>query len=244
MATLVLGNHSFSTTPDVNGVLVLLNAGSTPSIQTGSTSSRPTPGVFGRLYVNTTDNILQHDTGTQWINLPDVSAFSTIINKSTASQTQTGTTAVDFFNYSVPGGTLGTNNMLRLLMGGIWNNTSGANRTVTITISYGSTIMWRGTSSNLATGNTVAWRCDVYLSAANSTSAQSLVGLINISNPTAPTNGVGAITNSTTAPFTSAAITGTAAINSNTANNFTVNFVQSGGGTTTVTKYFHLLERK
>lgn len=243
MSTIVLGSHSFSVVPDVNGTLVLLNAGDTPSLQTGPLASRPSPGSFGRLYVNTTDNVLQHDTGSAWVDIPNTSSFIKIIEKSTVTQTQTGTTAVNFVNYSVPGGTFGTTGGIYAVLGGIWNNTSGANRTVTITISYGSTIMWRGTSSNLGTGNTVAWNLELWLNAQNSASAQSLSGRINISNPTAPTNGTGAITNSTSAPFTSAAIAGTAAINSNNINNFTINFVQNGGGTTTITKYFHMLEK-
>lgn len=243
MSTIVLGSHSFSVVPDVNGTLVLLNAGDTPSLQTGPLASRPSPGSFGRLYVNTTDNVLQHDTGSAWIDIPNMSLFAKIIDKSTVTQTQTGTTAVNFVNYSVPGGLLGTNGILRAVLGGIWNNASGGKRNVTITISYGSTIMWRGTSSNLGAGNIVAWNIELWLCAQNSTSAQQLSGRVNISNPTTPTNGTGAITNSTAAPFTSAAIAGTAAIDSNNINNFTVAFVQNNGGSTTITKYFHMLEK-
>lgn len=66
MTTEVLGNLSFLDVPTVNGLDVLLNAGGTPSIRSDITANLPTPGTVGRLFIDTTANVLYRDTGSSW----------------------------------------------------------------------------------------------------------------------------------------------------------------------------------
>ena len=64
--SIVLGTKTFSDVPDVNGVPVLLNAGATPSIQSGTFASIPAAGVEGRLYLTSDTKLLYRDSGTSW----------------------------------------------------------------------------------------------------------------------------------------------------------------------------------
>lgn len=67
MSTLVLGVHEFEETPTVAGVPVLLNSGGVPSILSDALAARPAAGTVGRLFVDTTNNELQRDTGSSWV---------------------------------------------------------------------------------------------------------------------------------------------------------------------------------
>jgi hypothetical protein len=67
MAAEVLGKISFLETPDVSGVDVLLNAGGVPELLADITANRPVAGVSGRLFVDTTTNLLYRDTGSAWV---------------------------------------------------------------------------------------------------------------------------------------------------------------------------------
>jgi len=67
MPTQVLGSDSFLVTPDVNGVLVMLNGGGNAVITSGTTGARPAFGNTGNLYVDTTVNGIYRDTGAAWV---------------------------------------------------------------------------------------------------------------------------------------------------------------------------------
>lgn len=64
--SIVLGTKTFSDVPDVNGTPVLLNAGNTPSIQSGLTASIPVAGVEGRMYLTSDTRLLYRDSGAAW----------------------------------------------------------------------------------------------------------------------------------------------------------------------------------
>lgn len=94
------------------------------------------------------------------------------VSSSTVSVTNTAA-ATTIYSYSVPANTLGTDKGLRLNISGQYLNNSGANRTVTITVSYGGTTMISQATPNIATsGTTGNWGINVYLMAANATNAQ------------------------------------------------------------------------
>lgn len=57
-----LGSTNFLDTPTVNLVDVMLNGGGVPMIQSGTVN--PAAGTIGRLFLNTSTNILYRDTGT------------------------------------------------------------------------------------------------------------------------------------------------------------------------------------
>lgn len=81
MTTEVLGNLSFLETPTVNGASVLLNAGGVPSILSDITANRPLAGTAGRLFVDTTTNLLQRDTGSAWVNVGSSSTYTGTANQ-------------------------------------------------------------------------------------------------------------------------------------------------------------------
>jgi len=81
MTTEVLGNLSFLETPTVNGAAVLLNAGGVPSILSDITANRPVAGTAGRLFVDTTTNLLQRDTGSAWVDVGSSSTYTGTANQ-------------------------------------------------------------------------------------------------------------------------------------------------------------------
>lgn len=89
--TTVLGSYSFTDTPDVNGSSVMLNAGGTPSIQSGTLAARPAFGNAGAIYITSDTNVIYRDSGTAWVAVspPSVASF----NHGTVVY-QTGTTLI------------------------------------------------------------------------------------------------------------------------------------------------------
>jgi hypothetical protein len=65
MSTPVLGSQSYSITPDVNGIPVLLGI-NTPVVQSDVLANRPVPGNIGNLFISTDTNVMYRDGGTQW----------------------------------------------------------------------------------------------------------------------------------------------------------------------------------
>lgn len=49
----------------------ILNAGGTPSVQSGTVASRPAAATAGKLYIGTDDNTLYRDTGSAWVKIGD-----------------------------------------------------------------------------------------------------------------------------------------------------------------------------
>lgn len=64
----------------------VINQFGAPSINENTTANRPTFGQTGRLFVNTTTNVLQRDTGTSWVDIgaasptPNLQAVCTVGN--------------------------------------------------------------------------------------------------------------------------------------------------------------------
>lgn len=214
-------------------------------IPTGTTANRPGTPAAGMVRYNTTTGYNETYDGSVWV------AEAGVIDKSTVSVTQTSTASANLVSYSIPGGTLGTAGVVRLNMGGTWAVSGGTARSITITISYGGTTMWQGTSATLGSGNTVAWTAELYLIANNSATAQQLSGRITFSPIGTPTTGTGTITNTTGTAFTTGqfssdrpiigSIAGTAAFNSAGAGSLTVASVASGT-TSSFIKFYHTIE--
>lgn len=264
----VLGSLSFLDTPDVNGDLVLtattgVNSlsgtanqisvtGSLPTytvgladnpiipgtdsliVPSGTTAQRSGSPAAGMIRFNSTIGSLETYDTPNWISL------SGVIDKSVITQTVTAAAATSIMTYSVPGGTMGTDGILRITLQGSWANASGANRTATIAVSYGATTLWTDTTGNLTTGTITGWNIDLMLQANNSASAQVLSGRALFGPTGIPTTG--ATGNFGTAWIGAALINGSSAINSAVANNLTVTITLSGTGTTWI-KQFHILEK-
>jgi hypothetical protein len=208
------------------------------NLPTGTTANRPAAPAVGMIrYNSTTSRREMYDTTTTvalWTSLTGV------IDKSTTAVTATVAAATTIMSYSVPGGTLLTNGVLRLHIEGEWNNASGAGRTCTVLVSYGGTTMWTATTPSLATATRTGWSMDLFLASANSAAAQTLNGIVNFGPIGTPTTGVTGVFSAT--DFASANIYGTSAIASGAAATLLVT-VAFSGATPGFTKRFHTIEK-
>lgn len=203
----------------------------------GTTAQRPGAPSNGMMRYNSTLISNEFYVPAMWVQNVGVA------NKDTANVTVTSAAATNIVSYSIPATSFGVDGMYSMTTGGTWGNTSGATRTVTITISFGGTTMWQGTSSTLASGNTVGWNMDLMLASNNSATSQTLSGQINIGATGSPTTGTGSIANSTTSPFTCASISGTSAINTGTtAGTWNLNISVSGNNSNFI-KLNHVIQR-
>jgi hypothetical protein len=96
MSTPVLGSQSYSITPDVNGIPVLLGI-NTPVVQSDVLANRPVPGNIGNLFISTDTNVMYRDSGTQWNQLSTghilQQVFGNIPAQTGTAQTTYGNTA-------------------------------------------------------------------------------------------------------------------------------------------------------
>lgn len=221
------------------GVGLYVNSTDAIVIPVGTTAQRPVTPFNGMIRYNSSLTRNESYENTAWIQ------SSGIIDKSTVPQTVTLVAGATIFSYSVPGGTLGTNGVLRLTMRGTWSNiAAAAAHTATIVVSFGGTTLWTDTTASLplAAGNITGWDMNLTLVANNSASAQVLNGSVVFGPTGAATTGTTG--NFGTAPFSTANITGTTALDSSVARVFLVSVSFSGTGSTTAfVKQFHTLER-
>lgn len=217
MSTTV-GTNTFSDIPDVNGVSFLLNDGGTPSILSDIISNRPSFGKVGRLFVDTTNNIIYRDTGTSWVDLYN---HISIISKNTTSVGVSPTTETNIINFTVPGGTLGTDKVMIVNAAGMFmHSTATITTTIRIRILYGGIVLYDDTSAAFASGVTFPFNIILTLSPQNSLTLQRLSGVFLGGASTAATTGfgdLGAGTIRINTPFS-----GSSAVTSNIDQTFTV----------------------
>lgn len=201
----------------------------------GTTGQRPGTPIAGMTRFNTTSNREEVYGPSNWVSNIGV------IDKSTINTVITTAGPNNTYSFTVPGGTLGIDGILRLKLSGRWQNSSGANRTVTIAVSYGGTTMWADTSQNLSSGSDCGWNIELLLSANNSVTSQKLNGWIMIGGTGASNTGVTGDLASDEIISNAQIVGNNAAINSANAQtlNVTVTFSNSG---ITWTKYYHSLE--
>ena len=201
-------------------------------IPSGTTANRPT-GAVGMVRYNTTDG------GSEGFDAGNWKSFTGTINKSFTPLTYTTVANTNFISFTVPGGTLGTNQRaLRIRAAGTFTS-NGAGRTLDFFMAYGGTTMWSDTSATMGAG-TYGWHIDVVLSPANSATAQHITGMVHIGGNGASDNGDTG--NMASDEITSVAVVhGTAAVNS--ANPLTLAFSTTvAGGTMSFSKFFHTVE--
>jgi len=203
-------------------------------IPSGTTAQRPTAVVGMERYNSSIGSPEDYVGGGAWAQRVGV------ITKSVIPTTLTNA-AGNVLSYSVPGGTLGTTNLLHIRTCGTFARTTGSARSVTITVSYGGTTLWSDTTANQAGNSDGAWDLDLILASNNSANAQILNGTVRI-------GGTGNVTVGTAGDLNTASINafaivnGTAAVNSGAAQTLTIAVSFSGTGTTWVTN-FHIIEK-
>jgi hypothetical protein len=200
----------------------------------GTTAQRPTP-ANGMTRYNSTVSRVEYYAAPNWL------PITTVLEKTTTNATITAAGPTNTFSYTVLGGTLLTQGMLRLTTAGTWANASGANRTVTISVSYGGTTMWSDTSNNLATGANTGYYMELFLCANNSTASQTLNGVIHIGGTGASATGITGDLGSDEIISNTILTGNNSTVNSN--NNLALNVSVTFNGTgITWTKYYHILE--
>jgi hypothetical protein len=102
--------------------------------------------------------------------LPAASLVTTL-DKDVAVATVTNTTTeTTVYSFSVPGGTLGTNDAIRMTLVGSWVNNTGGGDTVVIRVKYGATTIFSYTYN--PTNGSYGVNLETFLSALNATGAQ------------------------------------------------------------------------
>lgn len=204
-------------------------------LPTYTTGNRPASPVAGMLGFNSTINRLEAYMTNVW-----ASSGGTLV-KSTTQSTITSTGGGTIMRYTLPGGTLGTDGILRIRAGGYWQNSSGSTRTITLAISYGGTTLWQDVSATIPAGITDGWEMNLSLVANNSANAQAISGFISIGDTTgAPTTGLTGNLGSDEM-VANAVLYGTSAVNSANNNNIVLSVVAiSGTGTTFLTQYYYV----
>jgi hypothetical protein len=143
---------------------------------------------------------------------------------------------------SIPADTLGTAGGVKVSIYGRYVNNTGANRTFTARVKFGSTTLFADTTANLATSATarpVAF--EMGLLNKNATNAQGLGGTMTVSNSTAGANGFGDL--ATDEIIAQTAISGTSAENTTAARTFDVTMQLSNASAAhTFTVDYALLE--
>lgn len=199
-------------------------------VPTGTTAQRPGTPEVGMTRYNTDLGSAEVYESNAWCQLTGVVA------RSTTSTVTAAAGPTNIVSYSVPGGLLGTNRLLRINLNGLWNNASGAGRTVTVTVSYGATTLWSDVSASIATGNTLPWNMQFVLSANNATNSQRLGGLVTLGSTLAAATGNGDLASDETTGFTP--VRGTSAINSTAVQTLNVAITFSGGTNNWTTDYY------
>jgi hypothetical protein len=204
-------------------------------VPSGTTAQRPGTPTNGMVRYNSSERMPEFYRPNVWVRATGV------IDKTTILQTVTNTGPTNILSYTVPGGTLGTDGILRLRMQGDVLNSSGANRTITVSVTYGGTTMYSDATGNLSNGSRTGFSIELFLAPINSTTEQSLTGVIVFGNTGAVTTGIIGNLDSGTA-FAQAVLLGnTASVNSAANQSFNVAVTFSGTGVT-LRKFFHVLE--
>ena len=189
----------------------------------GTTADRPTPTV-GMTRYNTSTNRPESYVPNTWIR------GIGILDKSSTAVAVTGTTTTSIISYSLPGGTLGTDDVIDIAMGGNWVNTSGATRSVTVAVSYGATTLWTRTSTTTANNTTRPWTFNFKFYPNGGISAQKITGQFTVGATGSNIN--------TTAVLINNIIEATSAEDSTVTKTLLVNITNSGTGTTFTCNYY------
>lgn len=133
MTTEVLGSYSFTAAPTVNGNPVVLNDGTVPSLAAADTSVRPTAGIAGRVFIDTTVLGIFIDNGSSWDEVGSNINLSGSANQISIAQTA-GAATISLANDTVlpgtggftpPSGTTAQRPVAPLTAATRWNSTLG-----------------------------------------------------------------------------------------------------------------------
>lgn len=199
----------------------------------GSTAQRPT-GVDGMVRYNTDFRAVEYRQPNVWVR------SSGVIEKDVTTVALTGTGENDLVNFTVPGGTLGTDGIIRITISGTFANGNNGTRSLTFRVRYGATLLFQDTTPNQSTNTTSGFTCNLYFAANDSVNAQSVSGFIMVGGTGASASGITGDLSSDEI-LANAQITATSSVNSASDQTLRVT-VQASGSGVTVNRYFELLE--
>jgi hypothetical protein len=141
-----------------NGVV---NQNGAPSINENTLANRPTFGQTGRLFVDTTNNVLQRDTGTSWVQIgavattPDLAAVCVVGNSTTGDIYVGSNIRVGRGALSLSGNTVvGSNAMSNITTSAGDNNTAVGNSSLYgISTGSGNTAIGYQSGENISSGS-------------------------------------------------------------------------------------------
>jgi hypothetical protein len=171
---------SLSSTPSGAGALPVANGGTNiTSYATGDLLYASSPTALTKLNAGVDGQYLSLSSGLPtWsaiagggpVTLEYTKPLNVDITPVTVTNTATETT---IYSYSLAGGTLGTNKVIRGLLSGTYQNNSGGTRTVTVRVKYGATTILQKASAAIATNaGTGSFQIDFNLYAQGSASVQ------------------------------------------------------------------------
>jgi hypothetical protein len=161
------------------------------------------------------------DAGGSWQPVPPI-----VLGRGpqTATAVELTTTDQTFINVPIPAGTLGVpsdNRVIRCELYGQFVNSAAGNRQFIPTISYGGSVMWSDTSSNIGAGETVGVVIQGQMKLDGATNAQRLGALAVVGGPgSVLIGGTGDLGSDEVASH--AAISGTAAVDSTAGNDLVI----------------------
>ena len=153
--------------------------------------------VARKLNFDTTDFDVTENAGSNLftVTLAGAGASSDVLvyNRDLSNIDVVNTSSVtNIYSLVVTGNDLSTNKILEIDIGGDYLNNSGSSRTMDVTITFGSTVLWQATmGSYSASATRRAFNMNLFLANKNSASVQELWGTIRLSTPVAPTTGLG-----------------------------------------------------
>lgn len=203
--------------------LIVVDSAGALQVRTGTAAAAPKPAarsandvVLAVVYVPANASVI---AATQITDLRILRGKGPLgIGKVTTPVTANTTNTIQtYFSLTIPDGMLLTGKIIDVVCGGTYLNNAAGSATWTLTIAYGGTTMFAdATAATAADADRGAWSLRFNLVAA-SDSSQALSGLVSFQTPLAkgaPTNGIGdlAVVTHVAAP-----ISGTAAVNSDSA---------------------------
>ena len=158
---------------------------------------------------------------------------STVVNDTGSSS------ASNVVSFAVPANSLGTNKSLKIVIRGDKLQNTGSVTNLTISFSYGGTVMWSTTIADAFNVARHPFTVDVDLCNANATSSQIINGFYYAnSNPANPTTGEGSV--STSAALTGAYLSGTSSIDSTASQTFLMTITWASVAATAEFKVQHV----
>lgn len=166
---------------DAKGDLIAATAADTPA--------RVAAGTDG--HVLTADS--SQAAGVKWAAGAGGSSGANVLDRVTSAAGPSNTTTeTAVYSFSVPGGSLSTNKMLRLSILGAFLNDSGGARSLTFRVKYGATTMFEDlTTTYAAQAQAREARIELQLAAQGATNDQVLSGELKLSATDAATTGRG-----------------------------------------------------